>query len=323
MVSIRTPSCSSPRPATSKAPSPVSCTLMATLPSAFAQQAVADDAGLHLVAFAAGQRRIVDRDRHRQGRRIDRLRLDRFFDDVAERVGDGGVLQAGDGDDVAGFGALDRHARQAAERQQLGDAGALDDLAVAVQRLDLAVDGDGAGFDAAGEDAAEIIVGFQRRHQHLERDVVARQRDRLGLGARRRRCKLEQRIEILVLVLQFLHRPAVAARGIEIVKVELVVIGFQRQEQIEDRFQRFLGLRVVAVDLVDDDDGLEAELQRLGEHEFGLRHDGFRRIDQQHDAVDHGQDALDLAAEIGMARRVDDIDVRAVPFDARCIWPEW
>ena len=47
--------------------------------------------------------------------------------DVAERVGDGGVLETRDGDDVAGFGALHRHAGQAAEGQQLGDAGAFDD----------------------------------------------------------------------------------------------------------------------------------------------------------------------------------------------------
>ena len=100
------------------------------------------------------------------------------------------------------------------------------------------------------------------------------------------------------------------------VEIELVVVGFQRQEQIEDRFQRLLRLGVGAVDLVDHDDGLEAELQRLGQHEFGLRHDRFGRVDQQHHAVDHREDALDLAAEIGMARRVDDVDVGAVPLDA-------
>ena len=36
------------------------------------------------------------------------------------RVGDGGLGQAGDGDDVAGLGLVDRHALQAAEGQHLG-----------------------------------------------------------------------------------------------------------------------------------------------------------------------------------------------------------
>ena len=41
----------------------------------------------------------------------------------------------------------------------------------------------------------------------------------------------------------------------------------------------------------------------------------FRGVDQQHDAVDHRQDALDLAAEVGVAGGVDNIDAGAVPFD--------
>ena len=54
--------------------------------------------------------------------------------------------------------------------------------------------------------------------------------------------------------------------------------------------------------------GLQAQRQRLAGHELGLRHRAFGRIDQQDDAVDHRQDALDLAAEIGVAGRVDDVD---------------
>src|SRR5690606_22000858 len=65
---------------------------------------------------------------------------------------------------------------------------------------------------------------------------------------------------------------------------------------------------VGAVDLVDAQDGLQAHLERLGQHEFGLRHDAFLGVDQQHAAVDHAQDALDLAAEVGVAGGVDDVD---------------
>ena len=41
------------------------------------------------------------------------------------------LVQAGDGDDVAGFGLLERRALEAAEGEHLGDAAALDQLAVA------------------------------------------------------------------------------------------------------------------------------------------------------------------------------------------------
>ena len=88
-----------------------------------AQQAVADHAAGDLVAFGAGERRIVDAERHRQRRRIDRLRRDRRLDRrIADGHRDGGVRQSGERDDVAGLGLVDRHALETAERQHLGDA---------------------------------------------------------------------------------------------------------------------------------------------------------------------------------------------------------
>src|SRR5208337_4657173 len=69
------------------------------------------------------------------------------------------------------------------------------------------------------------------------------------------------------------------------------------------------------VDLVDCDDGAEANLQRLRYHELRLRHRPFRRIDEHDGAVDHVQDALHLAAEIGVSRRIDDVDAGVLPLD--------
>ena len=112
---------------------------------------------------------------------------------------------------------------------------------------------------------------------------------------------------------------AVAARGVEGREIELLVIGLEAQEQLEHLVEHFGRARVGAVDLVDDDDRLEAERERLAGDELGLRHRPFGGVDEQDDAVDHRQDALDLGAEIGVAGRVDDVDVggRAVmlPFD--------
>ena len=134
-----------------------------------------------LVALAACIRGIIDRDGHGQGRWIDRLGVDSFLHcGIAQRVGDRGGFQTGNGDDVARLGALHRHPRQAAKRQQLGDAGLFDDLAVAVQHLDVAVGGDDAGFDAARQHPPQIIVGFQSGDQHLEGMLIAGQLLRLG-----------------------------------------------------------------------------------------------------------------------------------------------
>jgi hypothetical protein len=47
-------------------------------------------------------------------------------------------------------------------------------------------------------------------------------------------------------------------------------------------------------------------------HEARLRHRPFDRIDEQQHAIDHRQHALHLAAEVGVAGRVDDVDVHAL-----------
>ena len=49
-------------------------------------------------------------------------------------------------------------------------------------------------------------------------------------------------------------------------------------------------------------------LQRLAQHEAGLRQRALAGVDEQQHAVDHGQAALDLAAEVGVAGGVDDVD---------------
>ncbi len=93
-----------------------------------AQEALADDAALHLVAFLAGERPVIDAEGHGQGRRVDRLGgIGSLTAGSADRVGDGRVGQAGNGDDVAGLDLIDRLALEAAEGEHLGDAALLDD----------------------------------------------------------------------------------------------------------------------------------------------------------------------------------------------------
>ncbi len=46
-------------------------------------------------------------------------------------------------------------------------------------------------------------------------------------------------------------------------------------------------------------------------------------VHQQQGAVGHLQDALDLAAEVGVAGRVDDVDLGVAERSGRCSWPGW
>ena len=55
--------------------------------------------------------------------------------------------------------------------------------------------------------------------------------------------------------------------------------------------------------------GPDVACERLAEHELGLRHRPFERVDQDEGTVGHLEGALDLAAEIGVAGRVDEVDL--------------
>ena len=103
--------------------------------------------------------------------------------------------------------------------------------------------------------------------------------------------------------------------GVEHGEIELVFGGVEIDEEVVDLVQDFLRPRVGTVDLVDDDDGGKPGFEGLGEHVAGLRQGAFGGIDQQHDAVDHLEGALDLAAEVGVAGGVDDVDLGVVVVD--------
>ena len=88
-------------------------------------------------------------------------------------------------------------------------------------------------------------------------------------------------------------------RAVDNRKIELLFAGFESREEIKDFVHHFIVALVRAVDLVDADDGLEADLQGFLQHEFGLRHGALGGIDEQYGAINHVEDALNLTAEIG------------------------
>ena len=89
-----------------------------------------------------------------------------------------------------------------------------------------------------------------------------------------------------------------------------MLVGVEVEEQLVDLVDHLRHTGVGAVDLVDDEDHREAGLERLAQHEPGLGQRPLGRVDEQQHAVDHRQAALDLAAEVGVAGRVDDVELR-------------
>ena len=99
-------------------------------------------------------------------------------------------------------------------------------------------------------------------------------------------------------------------------EVDLVLFGFQVEEQFVRLVDDVRDPRVGPVHLVDDEDHRQPGGERLAQHETGLRQRALGRVDEQQHTVHHGQPALDLAAEIRVTRGVDDVDRHGLVADA-------
>ena len=109
------------------------------------------------------------------------------------------------------------------------------------------------------------------------------------------------------------HGPALAGDGGDHRELDVVVGHLEVEEELVDLVEHLLGPGVGPVDLVEHDDGRQVGGHRLRQHVAGLGQRALGRVDQQQDAVDHGQGPLDLAAEVGVAGRVDQVDLDALP----------
>ena len=97
--------------------------------------------------------------------------------------------------------------------------------------------------------------------------------------------------------------------------LKLLVGGVQIQQQLQHLVHDLVDALVGAVHLVDHHDDLVAQLQCLAQHKTGLGHGTLGGVHQQDDAVDHLEDPLHLAAKIGVARRVHDVDLHVLVVD--------
>ena len=165
-----------------------------------------------------------------------------------------------------------------------------------------------AGDDSAAADLADVVVPRQSADLHEERlvRVGRRRRDLVDDG-------LEKGVHALVGLGQVVDKPAGQSGAVEDREVGLLVRGAQFEEQVERFFKRPFGVGVGPVNLVDDDNGPKSHRQSAGEHVAGLRHGAFVGVHQKQDRVDHREDAFHLAGEVGVSRRVDDVDQVVMP----------
>ena len=272
-----------------------------------AVQAVANLAHLHDAAFLARKRGGVLGKAHRY-RRLVHHEAGQGHGRVssANGIADVDLVDPRQHRDVAGLRRLGAHQRHALVHLDAGYAQRL--FRIGADSGESIARRHPPRVDLADREPSQVVGIPQVGDQHAER-----------LGGIGNRCRdfaddgIEQRVQVLLRPIDGGLGDAVPAGRVEDRQIELVLMGVEVDQQCQDLVHHLRRPRVGPVDLVDDEDQVEAELERLAEHEAGLRQRSLGRIHQHDGAVHHRKRPLHLAAEIGVPRCVDDVDLDAAP----------
>jgi hypothetical protein len=233
--------------------------------------------------------------------------------EVGQGLADGDVLDAGDGDDVAGARFVHGHAVEFLGHEQLGDLGLLHRSVGAAPRHLLAL-ADGALVHATHGQASQVGVGGEVGHQRLQGGTLGVLGGGDGVSQH-----IEERGEVGLLGVCRQRGRAGLPVGVDDREVDLLLVGAQVEEQLVDLVHHLRHARVGAVDLVHHEHHGQAALEGLAQHEARLWQGPFGGVDQQQHAIHHVEAALDLAAEVGVTRRVDDVDGQVAALHRRVL----
>ena len=276
----------------------------------FAHQALfkltcADD-----IALAADERagRGLEHDRHGGFLDLDGFHLNRVLR-IGDHVSDVGIFNADHRDDIArmrfghlGFAKILKGVHLA----DLGLVGA--SVGFIDQHLLLLVHR--AAMKAANTDTALVAAVIDGAH--LQRNGAIG----LNVGAGDfLQNGVEQGNHVHVVVVRVVARVAVDGRSVHHGEIELLVRSTQFDHQIENLVNRTIRVGIGTVDLVDHHDDAKTLLERMRKNEARLRLGPLVGIDDKQGAVRHVQDALNLSTEIGMAGRIDDVDLNVLVVD--------
>src|SRR5512138_2863567 len=176
---------------------------------------------------------------------------------IGDRLADEDALDPGQGHDVTCRGLGDGSMLEPFERVELRDTSLLD-RAVEFAYRHAVADGDLAREHPANRDAPDIVVVVKRGDQHLQFARVPRGGCGNGLQD-----LLEQRAEVLRVVIETAARNAVAADRVQYREGDLRLGRVEIDEQVVNLVDDLLRTRVGPVELVHDYNSGEVVLECL------------------------------------------------------------
>ena len=168
--------------------------------------------------------------------------------------------------------------------------------------------------DAAEREPADVRRGVEVRDERLQRVTRI-----VGTAAGSSRAASRRAARGSADVRPPAGEPSRARVAVDDRELDLALVRVEVEEELVDLVHDLRDPRVRPVDLVDDEQHRQVRLERLAQDEAGLRERALARVDEQEHAVDHRQRPLDLAAEVRMARRVDDVDLHVAVRDGRVL----
>ncbi len=232
---------------------------------------------------------------------------------IRDGLADENIVEPGDAHNIAGARLLHFDALQAFKMENGGDGGG--------GLLPVAVNADGSvahldlpGVDLAKSNTPQVVGVVQICNQALESVT--------GMGARRRDVAndgVEKRLHRGIGGLEVGLGVAVLRAREDDREIHLLIVRVERNEEVPHQIEHLAGIGVVAVDLVNDHDGLGSGLEGFAQHKARLSLGTIRGIHHEQDAVDHVHDPFHLAAKVSVARSVHDVDVVVLILERRVL----
>ena len=166
---------------------------------------------------------------------------------------------------------------------------------------------DSTAYYAAYYDTPHIRIVVQCVGQHLQRLIHFHIR-----CGNRIQNDLEQRLQIIAFIFHGQLGKTGTGRSINHREFQLLVISFQFNEQVQHLINHFGCPLVRTVNLIDDHNRLQMFFQSLPQYIFRLGHGTFIGVNQQQNAVHHGEDPLHFPAKVCMAGSIQNIDLGSV-----------
>ena len=268
-----------------------------------------DVTGGHEVPFLASKGALVDMEYHGQGRFVDVDGREGFrIGGIGYGFTDVDILEACHGDDVAGFGFLYGSPFHSLPGEEGADMVAAD-LGAVSDGYRHALFGGAPGQTADGY-FTQIIIGFQGGHHNLQAAVGIH----IGAGAVFKN-GIEEGSQVLAFIIHMELGNAVSGRAVNQREIQLVIICFQFDEEVQNFAFHVRNTLVRTVDLIDDNDRFQLMFQCLSEDVLGLGHRAFMGVYQKEYAVYHVQDTFHFAAEVSMPWGINDVDFNTIVHD--------